>query len=256
MAYRAAAGRRQARAGVAVCTPRTLRHRYMRLARNPYDHFVEIPAITRSRTAPPQLSGDPGPELQNPAPHRLNALRSHPSLTKFRDCPQCPEMVVIPAGSFMMGASQSEVDRYAFPSHMSLSLHPVRITRQFALGEFLLTRKQYATFVEETGHGGSGCAATTPDTSLLKFDVARSWRRTTYRCRAQKLQKRRCRAGSAHPPISLEPDTKAGHDAQLIVGNAAQVGARAASDNRRMQQHVAVIAVSDHIEIGIPARPG
>ena len=59
---------------------------------------------------------------------------------------------------------------------MRLELHPVRITRQFALGEFLLTRKQYATFVEETGHGGSGCAATTPDTPLLKFDVARSWR--------------------------------------------------------------------------------
>jgi len=108
--------------------------------------------------------------------HRLNALRSHPSLTKFRDCPQCPDMVVIPPGSFTMGASQSEVDRYAFPSGMSLPLHPVRITRQFALGEFLLTRKQYATFVEETGHGGSGCAATTPDTPLLKFDVARSWR--------------------------------------------------------------------------------
>jgi formylglycine-generating enzyme required for sulfatase activity/class 3 adenylate cyclase len=108
--------------------------------------------------------------------HRLNTLRAHPSITKFRDCPQCPEMVVIPPGSFTMGASQSEIDRYAFPSGMRLQLHPVRITRQFALGEFLLTRKQYATFVEETGHGGSGCAATTPDTALLKFDVARSWR--------------------------------------------------------------------------------
>jgi formylglycine-generating enzyme required for sulfatase activity/class 3 adenylate cyclase len=108
--------------------------------------------------------------------HRLNALRAHPSITKFRDCPQCPEMVVIPPGSFTMGASQSEVDRYAFPSGMGLPLHPVRITRQFALGEFLVTREQYATFVEETGHGGSGCFATTSDTPLLKFDGARSWR--------------------------------------------------------------------------------
>jgi formylglycine-generating enzyme required for sulfatase activity/class 3 adenylate cyclase len=108
--------------------------------------------------------------------HRLNALRSHPSITKFRDCAECPEMVMIPAGSFTMGASQSEVDRYSFPSGMSLPLHPVRITRQFALGEFLVTRRQYATFAEETGRGGSGCLATTPDTPLLKFDVARSWR--------------------------------------------------------------------------------
>src|SRR6202030_56068 len=83
--------------------------------------------------------------------HRLNALRSHPSITKFRDCAECPEMVVISSGSFTMGASQSEVDRYAFPSGMALPLHPVTITRQFALGEFLLTRKQYATFVAETG---------------------------------------------------------------------------------------------------------
>jgi formylglycine-generating enzyme required for sulfatase activity/class 3 adenylate cyclase len=108
--------------------------------------------------------------------HRLNALRAHPSITKFRDCPLCPEMVVIPSGSFTMGASQSEVDRYAFPSGMGLPLHPVRITRQFALSEFLVTRKQYAAFVEETGHGGSGCFATTSDTPLLKFDGARSWR--------------------------------------------------------------------------------
>jgi formylglycine-generating enzyme required for sulfatase activity len=108
--------------------------------------------------------------------HRLNALRSHPSITKFRDCAECPEMVVISSGSFTMGASQSEVDRYAFPSGMALPLHPVTITRQFALGEFLLTRKQYATFVAETGHDEPGCFATPPDTPLLKFDVARSWR--------------------------------------------------------------------------------
>ena len=108
--------------------------------------------------------------------HRLNALRSHSSITRFRDCAECPEMVVIPSGSFTMGASQSEVDRYAFPSGMALPLHSVTITRQFALGEFLVTRKQYAMFVAETGHDEPGCFATPPDTPLLKFDVARSWR--------------------------------------------------------------------------------
>ena len=29
----------------------------------------------------------------------------------FRDCPECPEMVVIPAGSFMMGSPESEEGR-------------------------------------------------------------------------------------------------------------------------------------------------
>jgi len=29
--------------------------------------------------------------------HRLNALRSHPEITKFRECIDCPEMIVVPA---------------------------------------------------------------------------------------------------------------------------------------------------------------
>ena len=36
---------------------------------------------------------------------KLNAGRTHG--TVFRDCPDCPEMVVIPAGNFMMGSSDS-----------------------------------------------------------------------------------------------------------------------------------------------------
>ena len=28
--------------------------------------------------------------------------------TEFRDCPHCPEMVVVPAGEFVMGSSKAE----------------------------------------------------------------------------------------------------------------------------------------------------
>src|SRR5262249_4926360 len=91
--------------------------------------------------------------------HRLNALRSHPKITKFRACTDCPEMVVIPAGSFTMGVPQTELDRYGFSLGGSAPLHSVRIAKPFALGEFLVTRKQYAMFAEETGHQGSGCSA-------------------------------------------------------------------------------------------------
>jgi formylglycine-generating enzyme len=108
--------------------------------------------------------------------HRLNALRSHPTIAKFRDCAECPEMIVIPPGSFTMGLPQSEVDRYGVPSGRNLTLHPVRIARPFALGEYLVTRKQYATFAEETGHDAAGCAGLPFDSPLLKYDPRRSWR--------------------------------------------------------------------------------
>ena len=41
------------------------------LSGNPDHHLVEVPAIARAWSAPPQLACDPGPEFQNPAPHRF-----------------------------------------------------------------------------------------------------------------------------------------------------------------------------------------
>jgi hypothetical protein len=40
-------------------------------ASNPDYHLVEVPSVARAWAAPPQLSCDPGPEFQNPAPHRF-----------------------------------------------------------------------------------------------------------------------------------------------------------------------------------------
>ena len=42
----------------------------------------------------------------------------------FRDCPDCPEMVVVPAGSFTMGSPSSEAERYDDESPQ----HEVRIS--------------------------------------------------------------------------------------------------------------------------------
>ena len=40
-------------------------------AGNPHHHLVEVPSIARAWAGPSQLSCDPGPEFQNPAPHRF-----------------------------------------------------------------------------------------------------------------------------------------------------------------------------------------
>ena len=39
------------------------------LAGDPHDHLVQVPSIARAWTAPPQIAGDHGTELQHPAPH-------------------------------------------------------------------------------------------------------------------------------------------------------------------------------------------
>jgi len=83
--------------------------------------------------------------------------------TAFRDCPDCPEMVVIPAGQFTMGSSSSE--QLWAASHGATAeavadespQHSVSL-RSFALGKFDVTRGEYAAFVQATGYSaGDGC---------------------------------------------------------------------------------------------------
>ena len=68
----------------------------------------------------------------------------------FRDCPDCPDMVVIPAGSFMMGSD----DGYRWEK----PVHPVTIAALFAVGVYEVTRAEFGRFVSATGHAsGNSC---------------------------------------------------------------------------------------------------
>lgn len=69
--------------------------------------------------------------------------------TVFKDCDACPEMVVIPAGSFTMGSPASEPGRYSdeYPQHQ------VTISRQFAAGKFEVTFDEWDVCVRESGCG-------------------------------------------------------------------------------------------------------
>ena len=84
---------------------------------------------------------------------KARAERSRPD-RRFRDCAECPEMVVIPAGSFEMGSPESEEGRYANEG----PAHRVEIGEPFAAGVYEVTREEYGAFVSETGHaGGTSC---------------------------------------------------------------------------------------------------
>ena len=72
----------------------------------------------------------------------------------FRDCPTCPELVVIPAGEFRMGSPGSEEGRRDTEGPQ----RRVRVER-FALGRYEVTRGEYAAFVAATGRDGDRCRA-------------------------------------------------------------------------------------------------
>ncbi|MDX2158594.1 MAG: SUMF1/EgtB/PvdO family nonheme iron enzyme [Hyphomicrobiaceae bacterium] len=66
----------------------------------------------------------------------------------FRDHPDGPEMVVVPAGGFMMGSPDDEPGRFADEGPR----HRVSIAKPFAVGRCAVTVDEYAAFVIATGH--------------------------------------------------------------------------------------------------------
>jgi len=92
---------------------------------------------------------------QNTAPNQKenrSAIGSEKRLPRLSDCDRCPEMVVIPGGSFLMGSPEKEKGRFGSegPQH-EVSLPP------FALGRHEVTRGEFAYFIEETGHSTGPC---------------------------------------------------------------------------------------------------
>jgi formylglycine-generating enzyme required for sulfatase activity len=89
----------------------------------------------------------------------------------FRECANCPELVVVPAASFTMGSPESEKDRRNDEGPQ----HRVTIGKPFAVGKFHVTVDQFAAFVAETGYdAGSKCR--TFEDGKVEERSGRSWR--------------------------------------------------------------------------------
>ena len=70
----------------------------------------------------------------------------------FRDCEDCPEMVVIPAGSFLMGAPpRTTTNDNVQPQHQ------VTIAKPFAIGKFTVTFDEWIACLK-----GDGCDSYRP----------------------------------------------------------------------------------------------
>ncbi len=62
--------------------------------------------------------------------------------TGFKDCDACPEMVIVPAGSFEMGSDERPEEGV---------VHTVSIAKPFAVGKFEVTFRQWETCIENGG---------------------------------------------------------------------------------------------------------
>jgi formylglycine-generating enzyme required for sulfatase activity len=93
----------------------------------------------------------------------------------IKDCADCPEMVVIPAGSFLMGAPATEKDRQEDEG----PAHQVRISYSLALGKHELTRGEFSRFATASGYKteaerSQSCAAW--DGKAWAYDASKNWR--------------------------------------------------------------------------------
>ena len=83
----------------------------------------------------------------------LTSVNAYEVGETFRDCETCPEMVMLPAGKFMMGfpaGDRGQGDK-EYPRRQ------VTIAKPFAVGKYEVTLGQYAEFVEETKHKTENC---------------------------------------------------------------------------------------------------
>ena len=106
------------------------------------------------------MSSNPGGRHVVDARQRESALREEAKRLErerkapWKDCPECPELVVVPRGSYMMGSPRGEKGRYRNEG----PVHRVTLSKPIAVGVYEVTRGEWSVFASETGHSaGSSC---------------------------------------------------------------------------------------------------
>ncbi len=111
--------------------------------------------------APPEMAGDTGATADDAAVPATSDAETAPARApglpapgeRFRDCPQCPAMVVVPAGRFTMGARK---DQPGGP--FERPAHQVRVPAPFAVSRSEVTRDQWRACV-----AAGGCEGPVPE---------------------------------------------------------------------------------------------
>jgi formylglycine-generating enzyme required for sulfatase activity len=113
---------------------------------------VAPPVPPRSPPAPVQpavgVFPPPSPPVYTLPPGNELAMRPGQS---FKECEACPEMVVIPAGSFLMGSPKNEKGRNPPQSLKEDPQHRVILLQQFAVARFAVTLEEWDACFAEGG---------------------------------------------------------------------------------------------------------
>jgi sulfatase modifying factor 1 len=78
-----------------------------------------------------------------------------PTAGAFQDCPDCPRMVTVPAGTFDMGSTPEELAAAGVDvaeNGDESPKHRVEFAKPVAIGAYEVTRGEFARFVADTGY--------------------------------------------------------------------------------------------------------
>ena len=108
-----------------------------------------VPVLPKS----PAVTPTPAPFAPTPGANSVLSLEAEQALKPkdtFKECGNCPEMIVVPAGSFTMGSPANEPERGADEGPQ----HRVIFAGQFAVGKFALTFDEWDACSADGGCNG------------------------------------------------------------------------------------------------------
>jgi formylglycine-generating enzyme required for sulfatase activity len=151
------------------------------LERYPSGRYVSMAKVNIARLSPVS------------APSVAARATSRQPGTTFKDCPDCPEMVVIPAGSFEMGGTAPD----------ELPVHRVTL-RSFSMGKTEVTQGQWRALMGSNPSSFSNCGDNCP-VEKVSWEDAEQFVSTlsaktgkTYRLPSEAEWEYACRAGGRH----------------------------------------------------------
>ncbi|MBI3480610.1 MAG: formylglycine-generating enzyme family protein [Nitrosomonadales bacterium] len=127
------------------------------------------------------------PAKERPTPAKDSKAKDHPAKVQpefvpsqvpsqpggiFRECAACPDMVVIPAGSFDMGSYGSD-EKDEKPERR------ITIEQPYAIGKIEITRGQFAAFVSATHYDAGDKCLMLADGQWEEFN-GKNWRNPGY----------------------------------------------------------------------------